>query len=105
MYILNLTMPEVDVDVNVHPAKTEVKFANEEEILREINLTITKTLNNYNLQTSPVLNFNYKFINEYKNFFGIYQNNITPEYSYEYGNDFICCIYKHSCIYRNICNM
>lgn len=27
MYILNLTIPEVDVDVNVHPSKINVKFA------------------------------------------------------------------------------
>lgn len=32
MYILNLSMPEIDVDVNVHPSKMNVKFAQPNKI-------------------------------------------------------------------------
>ena len=32
MYILNLTMPAIDVDVNVHPSKMNVKFSNPSKI-------------------------------------------------------------------------
>ncbi len=32
MYILNLTMPAIDVDVNVHPSKMNIKFSNPSKI-------------------------------------------------------------------------
>ncbi len=56
--VLYLTVPYDQVDVNVHPAKTEVKFEFEDDIFKIINLSITKTLGEYNLMTSPVFEFN-----------------------------------------------
>lgn len=56
--VLYLTVPYDQVDVNVHPAKTEVKFEFEDDIFKIINLSITKTLGEYNLKTSPVFEFN-----------------------------------------------
>lgn len=32
MYVINITMPNIDVDVNVHPSKMNIKFANPSKI-------------------------------------------------------------------------
>ncbi|MBQ8603689.1 MAG: DNA mismatch repair endonuclease MutL [Oscillospiraceae bacterium] len=47
-YVLNITMPFDAVDVNVHPAKTEVRFANDGEmfstVYRAVKMAITADL-------------------------------------------------------------
>ncbi len=43
--MINIDMPYSMVDVNVHPAKTEVKFLNEEEIYRALILAVKDALN------------------------------------------------------------
>lgn len=43
--MINIDMPYSMVDVNVHPAKTEVKFVNEEEIYRALIFAVKDALN------------------------------------------------------------
>jgi len=44
VYIFNLTMPAVDVDVNVHPSKINIKFANPSQIYDLVYTTIKSTV-------------------------------------------------------------
>ncbi len=48
VYILYLTMPIAEVDVNVHPNKLEVKFENTQKIYRVFNDAVCKTLYDFN---------------------------------------------------------
>jgi len=51
MYILNITMPSINVDVNVHPSKMAVKFANPSEIY---NLVYSAVKSKVYEQINPV---------------------------------------------------
>lgn len=55
-YVLNLTMPAVDVDVNVHPSKINIKFANPSQIYdlvySAIRGAIYDSLNNNHIEQS-----------------------------------------------------
>ncbi len=42
--VLNIEMPAELVDVNVHPAKTEVKFSDDEEVYRTVGLVVRSVL-------------------------------------------------------------
>lgn len=52
--VLNLTMPLDRVDVNVHPAKTEVRFANNNEIFDHVYRAVKLCLNGPGLPTREV---------------------------------------------------
>ena len=51
-YVLNLTLDPVKVDVNVHPAKLEVKFENESAMYRFMLHAVRKTLGAHDLVPS-----------------------------------------------------
>jgi len=54
-YFLYLTVPANQIDINIHPTKTEVKFENEQSIYAIIKSTIKHSLGQY--QVAPILDF------------------------------------------------
>ncbi len=60
VYILNLTMPAIDVDVNVHPSKINIKFSNPSQVYdlvyTAIRSAIYSSLNNNHLEQSTSSN-------------------------------------------------
>lgn len=46
LYVLNLTMPNIDVDVNVHPSKMNVKFSNPSRIYDLVYSAVKSTIFN-----------------------------------------------------------
>jgi len=50
--LLDIRIPESDVDVNVHPAKTEVRFKNENQVFALVQKNVRQTL----VQYAPVPN-------------------------------------------------
>ncbi len=54
-YFLYLTVPTNQIDINIHPTKTEVKFENEQSIYAIIKSTIKHSLGQY--QVAPILDF------------------------------------------------
>lgn len=51
--ILNLTLSPSEVDVNVHPAKLEVKFENESKVFEIVYHAVTNALLEYHKKNSP----------------------------------------------------
>jgi len=49
IYVLNLVLPPEDVDVNVHPTKMDVRFADEEGVFRFISGAVREALTESNL--------------------------------------------------------
>ncbi|GIS65461.1 MAG: hypothetical protein CM1200mP3_17090 [Chloroflexota bacterium] len=47
MGLLDIRIPESDVDVNVHPAKTEVRFKNENQVFALVQKNVRQTLVQY----------------------------------------------------------
>lgn len=54
-YVLNLTMPAVDVDVNVHPSKMNVKFSNPGNIYDLVNSATSSAVFKFLHPDSPVV--------------------------------------------------
>lgn len=58
---LHLQLPPEEIDVNVHPQKTEVRFRNEDNVFRTIANTLKMALDHHNQQTwyrpNPVANY------------------------------------------------
>lgn len=49
VYIMNLILPPYEYDINVHPAKLEVRFKREEDIYNLVNIGITELLQSQKL--------------------------------------------------------
>lgn len=47
-YVLYLTLPQNEIDVNVHPSKLEVKFSDTQKIYKVFNDAVFKALSDYN---------------------------------------------------------
>lgn len=69
IFILNLNLPLDEVDVNVHPSKMEVKFADTNKIFGFVYSSVLQTLNdnNFSVFYQDKLNFNTQ-TNEEKSF-------------------------------------
>lgn len=56
-FVLNIALPEQDVDVNVHPAKTEVRFKNDRDVFSAVyaavKLAVTQYAGDFQRQTAP----------------------------------------------------
>ena len=57
VYILNLDMPTIDVDVNVHPSKMNVKFANPSKIYDLVYTAVRSAIYNF-INPKPAYNEN-----------------------------------------------
>lgn len=55
-YFISLEVDPKDIDINIHPTKTEVKFAEERSIYAMLKATIKRSLNQHSL--APTLDFN-----------------------------------------------
>jgi len=51
-YVLNINIDPTIIDVNVHPRKMEIRFANEQELFKIIYSTISKKLENSSLEST-----------------------------------------------------
>lgn len=52
--VLSLSMPAEEVDVNVHPQKTEVRFRNPSEVFRAVMLSVSRGLSKSEFTTNDV---------------------------------------------------
>lgn len=62
--VLNIGINPAYVDVNVHPAKLEVKFENESLIFKAVTTAVKNAIYKYNLENSP---FTYNKVEEERN--------------------------------------
>ncbi len=54
--VLNVSLNPAHIDVNVHPAKLEVKFDDESKVFDAVYYAVKSALENYNKDTSPFTN-------------------------------------------------
>jgi DNA mismatch repair protein MutL len=52
-YVLNISLPPAEVDVNVHPNKLQVRFANEHQVKQAVEIAVSKAMDK--LKGQPLL--------------------------------------------------
>ena len=57
-YFIYFEIPPVNIDVNIHPAKTEIKFADESVIFQMLNAAVRETLSKF--AVAPSIDFDTK---------------------------------------------
>ena len=62
-FVINVSLPYDTVDVNVHPAKTEVRFSNEHEVFLNVHRSVTYTLSKLSSTVSPIVKNREFFLN------------------------------------------
>lgn len=56
--VVNIKLSPELIDVNVHPAKLEIKFANENDVFEAIYWAVKSAIQNHNKKASPFSNYN-----------------------------------------------
>lgn len=82
-YFLNLTIDPAEIDVNIHPTKTEIKFQDERSVYLIIRSAVKLSLGKFNI--SPTIDFNQEasisFIDPPKGIVQAPTIKVNPEYN------------------------
>ena len=82
-YVLFLTIPPENIDINIHPTKTEVKFTDEKNVYGILNAAVKRALGRNNL--SPSIDFNPESIVSFNSPSKNFQGNPTLKWNTQYS--------------------
>jgi len=66
-YFIYITIDPAEIDINVHPSKTEIKFSNANSIFSILNVIVKETLGKHNIVPSIDFDQNGNWLNEIEN--------------------------------------